>query len=98
MLSNQPSKLLARYASLRILDCALDHCLNYLTADNVTITGASSSLPYSPLMDSFDEYMEDSWTYDGRCVCNGSVNILSEVHAETRHCKSVIQEKLATDN
>ena len=35
-------------------------------ADNVTVTGMAQTLPYVPLMDSFTEYAEDSWTYDGR--------------------------------
>ena len=40
--------------------------ISITTADNVTISGASETLPYTPLMDSFDEYTQDSWTYDGR--------------------------------
>jgi hypothetical protein len=37
-------------------------------ADSVTVTGMAQKLPYVPLMDSFAEYAEDSWTYDGRFV------------------------------
>ena len=38
----------------------------FSTADNVTITGSGGPLPQAPLMDTFDEYTQDSWTYDGR--------------------------------
>ena len=36
------------------------------TATSVIVTGSVKSLPYVPLLDSFEEYTEDSWTYDGR--------------------------------
>ena len=38
------------------------------TANSVTVTGMAQNLPYVPLMDSFAEYAQDSWTYDGRSV------------------------------
>ena len=38
----------------------------FSTADNVTITGSGGPLPQAPLMDTFEEYTQDSWTYDGR--------------------------------
>ena len=38
----------------------------FLIAGNVTISGTDGALPQTPLMDTFDEYTQDSWTYDGR--------------------------------
>ena len=53
----------------------------FSTADNVTITGSGGPLPQAPLMDTFDEYTQDSWTYDGRYSNLFVISILSYLPA-----------------
>ena len=53
------------------------------TADSVTVTGMAQKLLYVPHMDSFAEYAEDSWTYDGRFVSVIQVNA-------TYYCNRVV--------
>lgn len=40
--------------------------IHFLLALSVSIAGEGGTLPQTSLMDSFNEYTKDSWTYDGR--------------------------------
>ena len=40
----------------------------FYTADSVAVVGTNQAVPYVTLLDSFEEYTQDSWTYDGRLV------------------------------
>ena len=68
----------------------------FSTADNVTITGSGGPLPQIPLMDTFDEYTQDSWTYDGRYSLTFSpfilyftINVVIQ-HFTIRHIGSIL--------
>lgn len=58
------------HLSVSCCSLALIIIVVFFTANGITITGSDGSLPQTPLMDIFDEYTQDSWTYDGRYSVN----------------------------
>ena len=50
------------------------YIFNHFSADNITING-TNNIPYTSLMDSFDDYSQDSWTYDGRYMFRYVVDV-----------------------